>query len=967
MVFVSVGAYDPIATAELHAALWNQGLANLLVLLSGTTVRIFSLARLPRRSEGGVDESCLIDVLGATSNALELKNLLYSTESGSYWSEHQPYFRPEERVDQVLLNNLKVAYRLLDDGGLDGDAAQALLIQTMFVAYLEDRGIIDEQYFLDPPSLTEKNFVGLLSAENSVESLKRLFSALQEDFNGDLFVAPCSFDARNCDSELRPTHLSVLARFRSGTEEMSSCGGQYRIWPYNFRYMPIELISAVHDQFLGERDNQRLEGAYYTPMHLADVVISHVWDRASSDVRRNGVFLDPACGSGVFLVRLFQRMCEHIRITDSSPDISWDALLAIVRRLRGCDIDDNAVRIAVFSLYVALLEKVTPPVVRRLVRRRRVLPQLLGSTLLSQDFFDLPVDECRVDVVVGNPPWSSRHSKKQLSPLEWCRRRRLPTPLGEVSWAFVWKSLRHLSNDGIVGLLLPAMGFLHNHSGTAVRARKRLVRETMLHSVVNFSDIRRQLFGGAKRAAALLVLSKAGKRSEGYRFDYLAPKADLNLAFRRLIVVGSRDQSRLDSRLVEEDPQVFKKRLWMTEPDARLFEYMSQFPRLGDITTKFSSAAKKAGGDTWLIGQGFQPAKPEPDPGYEIKHSEKVATLPYLPAKEFRPLAGGSEGRMPWLDGRVRRRGFEGGFEGPRVLVPGGVGTVARGRRLRAAYVGVPLTFQDAIQAVVVPRGDERRAMLLAGLLNSALMVWFAFHGTSCFGAERPVVRQADLLRLPFPSPEDMLDAERSRAAAEALASMVEEQGRSISTPLGSVHREIDDLAYEFFCLSDEQRILVEDTTEHVIPAIQPSGPPALWDSSTAEDRCAYARTLVEKLGGWLTGTHSVGVSLVARSSDFAILRLSLRDRPSTFEYSEKEDVAVLEAVARLVENVQEFPSSFLSIPDFRVFVDRDLFLIKPAGRRFWLRSAALADASAIALDLHVASSRESGVGPLRV
>ena len=40
-------------------------------------------------------------------------------------------------------------------------------------------------------------------------------------------------------------------------------------------------------------------------------------------------------------------------------------------------------------------------------------------------------------------------------------------------------------------------------------------------------------------------------------------------------------------------------------------------------------------------------------------------------------------------------------------------------------------------------------------------------------------------------------------------------------------------------------------------------------------------------------------------------------------------------------------------MPDFRVFVDRDLFLVKPVGKRFWLRSAALADANAITLDLH--------------
>ena len=78
----------------------------------------------------------------------------------------------------------------------------------------------------------------------------------------------------------------------------------------------------------------------------------------------------------------------------------------------------------------------------------------------------------------------------------------------------------------------------------------------------------------------------------------------------------------------------------------------------------------------------------------------------------------------------MRRRGFEAGFRGPRVLVPRGVAAAGPGgQRLRAAYVEGPMTFRHIIQAVAVPPGDERRGKLLAGLLNSRLMLWFAFHG----------------------------------------------------------------------------------------------------------------------------------------------------------------------------------------------------------------------------------------------
>ena len=292
---------------------------------------------------------------------------------------------------------------------------------------------------------------------------------------------------------------------------------------------------------------------------------------------------------------------------------------------------------------------------------------------------------------------------------------------------------------------------------------------------------------------------------------------------------------------------------------------------------------------------------------------------------------------------------------------------------MRAAFVEDPLTFQDIVQAIAVPPGDEHRGMLLAALLNSRLMLWFAFHSTSSFGAERPEVQQAELLRLPFPAPDDLPDPERSRAAADALADLVEKQLRppvpASARPVPVSARrpeerellaEIDGLAYEFFCLSEEEKILVEDTVEHVIPAVQPGRgrSPAIWRSSTPRDRREYARTLTGALADWFEGDCSIGTRLVARNDDLAILRLSLRDGPGPSDYAEDDDQHVAAALSRLAEHVdQPLPGNFQALPDFRVFAGRDLFLVKPAGKRFWLRSAALADANAIVVDLHMWSN----------
>ena len=104
----------------------------------------------------------------------------YGAESGRLWKEHAEYFHFSERIDQVLLDNLATSYRLLrDDTGLSPDAAQALLVQVMFIAYLEDREIILPEVFENASDGRVGSFSDLLKLED-IDSLERLFERSAE-------------------------------------------------------------------------------------------------------------------------------------------------------------------------------------------------------------------------------------------------------------------------------------------------------------------------------------------------------------------------------------------------------------------------------------------------------------------------------------------------------------------------------------------------------------------------------------------------------------------------------------------------------------------------------------------------------------------------------------------------------------------------------------------------------------------
>ena len=750
--------------------------------------------------------------------------------------------------------------------------------------------------------------------------------------------------------------------------------GQFRFWGYDFKYIPIELISAVYDRFLGEnKKGQRERGAYYTPMFLADTVISQVWDTLSQATRDKGHFLDPACGSGVFLVRSFQRLCEHWRETHTSSRIPWNSLLAILSRLHGRDIDGGAVRVAVFSLYIALLEEVSPPDIRLLINRGKLLPELWDHNLCQQDFFSIRPDDVQVDVLLGNPPWSSRR-RADRSSVDWCKAESLPIPGKEDAWAFVWKSLRHLRKEGTVAFLLPAMAFLHNHSKNTVVARTRFMRDARILRIINFADLRFQLFENAVRPAALIIFGHPSKKASGYRFDYWTPKADLNLKTKRLITLSSGDKYLVTSRMAEEEPLIFKRRLWMNDPEAKLFNFLSTLPRLDDIVMLYGTYHRGKINDEsqWLIGQGFQPfsAKGSVEQRAAPFTSNYVGKLPYLPIGAFQPLAQSSANLQPWHSNHVRRKGFERGFTGPRILIPQGLDTIQH--RLRATYLEAPVTFQHILQALVVPHGEERRAKLLTALLNSRLMVWYAFHGTGSFGSDRPKVHQSELLRLPFPSPGDMSESERSKTAEDALVSLIDRMIDSVGDSFMvrpknmDPFREIDRLTYNFFCLSDDEITLVDDTVEEITPSVQPRQDhfPDIWKPANRDDRRAYAKTLVRRMADWFYRDFAVGIKIEAQNDDLAILRLTLEEKPQNRKYTEENSKSVADVLTTIFEHIHEpLPGNFQLIPNFRIFIDNNLYLIKPAQKRFWLKSAALADADAIALDLQDAVVR-NGLSP---
>ncbi|AZS19331.1 hypothetical protein CSW63_00955 (plasmid) [Caulobacter sp. FWC26] len=77
-------------------------------------------------------------------------------------------------------------------------------------------------------------------------------------------------------------------------------------------------------------------------------------------IERQEVILDPACGSGVFLVEAYKRLILHWRSRNDWRKINVTVLKQLLEHIRGVDLEQGAIELAAFSLCLALCDALQP-------------------------------------------------------------------------------------------------------------------------------------------------------------------------------------------------------------------------------------------------------------------------------------------------------------------------------------------------------------------------------------------------------------------------------------------------------------------------------------------------------------------------------------------------------------------------------------------------------------------------------
>ncbi len=540
ILYLAIADDDAAATA-VHRLVWSQGVVPILFVATPRGLQIRRSLMPSTTRPVIVPWDRLSDRASIPPELMSLTAMALS--SSVVWRDY--ITDRSNRVDAALLRAIESLNKAVrrDHAALRQQPAliNAIIGRFIYFFVLLDRKIIDRTWIAGLKDQTGKaacpQIAASIDEQGNVDISDRpwparevwlLFDKIDDVLNGAIFPISSS------DRRFIPTNALHLVRraIRHG-DTLSAGARQLGFLDVSFSTLRTETISAIYELFLmiEDPDEKDDNGAFYTPPFLVDYMLDEI-DRIRAFTAKSRV-VDPAAGSGVFLVGAYRRILER-----EMPRRKWTrahfqkARAILESAIFGIEKNRQAANVARFSLYLTLLDYVENASIKELKQLAgspRVFP-CLGGNVLDRDLFSISGDDLarlgRFSHVVGNPPWGSfgeqtGRSNEQRSVTSGSQRdARLklardylvsldsvlyPVSNKRLSELFVWKILRDLlQKGGVFGLLISTRSYVAPSAGAFPAA---LAKHVKLVGLANLSHFRYRLFKGA-RSPALAIFAE---------------------------------------------------------------------------------------------------------------------------------------------------------------------------------------------------------------------------------------------------------------------------------------------------------------------------------------------------------------------------------------------------------------------------------------------------------------------------
>lgn len=940
--------------AEIQHTCWNFQKVLFLYVYTKTEIRIYNCSVKPfvldkniadLKLKSQLQELQLFCCEETEEVKLKTLNTLFSRiaiDTGFIWSaieakEIKDKLNLQNRVDKYLIKSLINVSRKLEKEGLkDKDIIHKLVMRSLFLLYLEDKGATTKPFYATFLDHADSYFKVL----ENIEATYNLFQRLSNDFNGSLFTI--TQEERNL---VKPNHLELIKKcFINGCEndEQITLFEGWRL--FDFSIIRIELLSEIYENFLSELDekNKKDSGTFYTPPSLVELILNEKLPIQKDKTNYNIKTLDPSCGSGIFLVQSFKRLVKRYENKYQKKLTDFDILVKILKdNIFGIEIEPKSIKVAAFSLYLALLDNLDPKT--GWWNGNIKFPYLIndpddltlneqGYNLFKRDTIsDFEISKLQnFQLVVGNPPFGTKNLSTTIK--VYCEANDFAK---EMVLPFMHKATL-LAPKGEIALIFNTK-VLTNTGGTYQNFRKCLFNENYVEKIYNFSILRKakknfggQLFGSAVEPISIVFYQKEKPENPKETITYYAPKTYIKNDVLEVIVIDSSDEKHLPRIECEKkDSKIWKIAMWGSYFD---FELIKKHEK-NSLKDYF-----KNNNDKWIKGTGLH----IPSKDYNNKENLITPDKTINTTRVSRYLVNESnlqDNNTEYL--KIDKKLTE----APFLIVKKGI---TKGN-IYASLVDFDTCFLNRIYGVKTEDIDSLKILLL--YFNSTYAKYFQFNFSSAWGLKYDDILDNELYSLPnifdFLNNEVKLDL---LTLIDKILSI--KKSNEVNQNILHLEEEIDQIIYnDVLKLSKDEQIIIQETLIYGLNLFEKQ------EKSDAVKHVLkidyYSNRLTNDLNNWLDDVDlkaSVTHYNIDKNCPLYMVKISFGN-----EYRKpilsKEDI--YKELKTLDKKLWEEESQNLYFRKKLNYYDGDdVYIIKPNQRRFWSQTAAMEDCKSLLVEI---------------
>lgn len=833
----------------------------------------------------------------------------------SYWKISDPIFWNKylqdysaTKLNQSLLNNiafltdeLKSTYAI--------PFATKLVLRLIFIRYLIDRGVdLDYEGFTTEVSQSQAEFLKIVGNKDEVY---KLFSHLKAKFNGNLFELGNEIDS----PKLVGPVFELLFAFFSGHEVFGRYGRQLSLFRlYDFNIIPIELISSIYEILLGEKTRDK-DNAFYTPNYLVEYMLNKTITKGLKSKNELKV-LDPACGSGAFLVDSYRRIIQKNLGEKTYCDDDTKLKQLLVNNIFGIDINEEAIDVTTFSLYLTILDYKDPKSLSEFT-----LPNLKGENLFVSNFFDednlapLLNGNIEFDYIIGNPPWGNVKDGLHMA---YCRKKGYSDKQqnNEIGRSFVFRA-RDFCSEGTTCCFVLHSKLLYNQKGPAVRFRKWLLEKAEICEIVELSSVRSLVFENAKAPAAIVVFKYNNQNNLSNKFLYTSVKPNVFFKLFHVICVEKKDIKYVPQLFLHNYDWAWKAIVYGYSRDLEnILKLKDGYQTLKDAISEqdpkiiMGAGIECQDGDgkdaTHLLGRKLLDSKK----GVDHFFINSSAVSDFNKPKIHRPR-----------DKRL--------FDPPYLLTPKGIDCT--NFKLKAAYSEE--SFLAKTTMYIIRGSKEQRDFLvnLVGLMNSSLYAYLNLLLGTSVGIEREQRFMDEVLKYPYVYSEEIVEK------ADCIQKKLEQMNHQMfqTNAVEDDIRQLDETVLAAVSLAEDN--FVNYAVNIQIPEITNSDNSLAYRRVCSEDLKEYSKCFLKYFSAiYKQDGHRISATVYPSVGiNYAVFELHIAAKSGESEIT----------VANMVDDekmfltqfaVYEYNDKFYQIRDVIHFGIDSFYIIKPNIYKNW-------------------------------